>query len=415
VSGKAGGTAPPPGSRKRSVVTPPKSQAQPGSATPAGRLGAYLAGTLVDGDHLEVTESGTTYVDYDATADLVLALRTLGEQPKAVDKASRFLLHPDSIRAYAHGAPYEKGPAAYAEPLAKLVVVAGFAGAKVVDELRADLTALRADDGSFTDTGTYADKDASVTRHAWTIVANAGAAPSAKPIALLLDHQCMDGAFPVDLSTEECDDGDLAATAAAVIALNGVSAKAAAPRDSLRSGDTAAETPDGWAPERVSAIVRAATILNAEPNPDGVLSAGDKDVVDVRLSSAVAAGRQAAGLDATATARSLGALLLTDGGLPTPAGTKSDVMTSVAAASGVAGRAWTSATAAPVTPGLRLPLAGAADDQQARLKTQANTTGTPLWVLIGLVGAGFVLATVLGFGLRQFNIKKSAHHKGVAP
>lgn len=414
VSGKAGGTGPPPGARRRTVVTPPRSQAQPGSATPAGRLGAYLAGALVDGDHLEVTEAGTTYVDYDATADLVLALRTLGEQPKAVDKASRFLLRPDAIRAYAHGAPYEKGPAAYAEPLAKLVVVAGFAGARVVDELRADLTALRADDGSFTDTGTYADNDASVARHAWAIVANAGAAPSAKPVALLLDHQCVDGAFPAALSTEECDDGDLAATAAAVVALNGVSAKVAAPRDSLRSDSAESATPDGWAPERVSAIVRAATALNAGPGPDGVLSAGDKDVVDVRLSSVVAAGRQAAGLDATATARTLGALLLTDGGLPTAAGTKSDVMTSVAAASGVAGRAWTSATAAPVTPGLRLPLAGDADDQQARLQTQANTTGTPLWVLIGLVGAGFVLATVFRLFLRRFT-RKSAHHKGVAP
>ena len=411
VSKKAGGKAPPPKSRKGLVVTPPASQAQPGSATPAGVLGTYLAGKLVDGDHLEVTESGATYVDYDATADLVLALRTLGEQPKAVDNASRFLLQPDSIKAYAHGAPYEKDTAAYAEPLAKLVVVAGFAGSKAVDELRADLTALRAGDGKFVDTGTYADTDESVARHAWTVLATAGAAPSAKPIALLLDRQCTDGTFPVALTTKDCARGDLAATAAAVIALNGVPTRTA-PRDSLRRGHSAAAVPDSWAPARTDAIVRAATALNAAPDTDGVLHAkNDKDAVDVRLSSVVAAGRQAAGLDASATARTLGALLLADGGLPKPADDASDVMTSVAAAAGVAGRAWTSAAAAPVTPGLRLPLADVDTDQQTGLRAHTNAVNIPIWLLV----AGFVLATMFGFGLRRFNTRKSAHHKGVAP
>ncbi|UED87406.1 MSCRAMM family adhesin SdrC [Streptomyces profundus] len=117
---------PPPGTDGGEVVVPEENAAEPGSDTPAGRLGAYLAGQLSNGDHVEIVQDGETYVDYDATADLVLALRTLDEQPEAVARATEFLLTPEAIAAYAHGAPYEESDAAYAEPLAKLRLIAGF-------------------------------------------------------------------------------------------------------------------------------------------------------------------------------------------------------------------------------------------------------------------------------------------------
>lgn len=76
----------------------------------------------------------------------------MGEQPEAVDRASEFLLTPDAVRADTHGAPYEQGEAAYAEPLAKLVIIAEFAQAgDLVGELRGDLVRLRGDGGTFTD------------------------------------------------------------------------------------------------------------------------------------------------------------------------------------------------------------------------------------------------------------------------
>ncbi|SFH45457.1 hypothetical protein SAMN04489731_104265 [Amycolatopsis regifaucium] len=154
--------------RKTTVLkAAPGAMVSPSRATPAARLGAYLANHLT-GDHVEVAEDGKTYVDYDATADLVLALRALDEQPDAVARASQFLLAPEAVQAYAHGAPYEQGGASYAEPLAKLVLVAEFAkSADLAVRLRAELVKLRSEDGTFTDIGSFADADETARLRRW--------------------------------------------------------------------------------------------------------------------------------------------------------------------------------------------------------------------------------------------------------
>ncbi|MFJ8911543.1 hypothetical protein [Amycolatopsis sp. NPDC102389] len=367
----------------------------PDTATPASRLGAYLANRLVGGDHVEVTEDGKTYVDYDATADLVLALRALDQQPDSVARASQFLLKPEAVKAYGHGAPYEQGEASYAGPLAKLVLVAEFAKADVAGQLRADLVKLRGADGEFTDTGSFADADETVERHAWAVLATA--ADPGPAVELLLSRQCADGTFPKHLDTAECGSGDLAATAAAVTALAARPHTDAAPT---------ARRPDGWTERRVSAFVSAVGALGVRPDGHGMVT-GEGGEADAALSAAVAAARQTAGLDASGTARSLGGLVQADGGFAKGADGQTDFSTSLAAAQGVAGRSWLTAADSPLSPAVRLPLSEARSaDTQALAAAQSDAQ--PAWVIWGLVGlAVLLLLTVLAlvFVLRRFTKK----------
>ncbi|MFC4056212.1 hypothetical protein ACFOY4_41560 [Actinomadura syzygii] len=420
-SERAGSKAPPPRSTGGGTVVPPtQSQAQQSTATPAGRLGAYLAGRLVDGDHVETAEGGKTYVDYDATADLVLALRALDEQPVAITRASRFLLDPASVKAYAYGVPYEQGPAAYAEPLAKLQIIGRFLQAEpaapsgiaaTVGELGRSLAGLRDGQGRFTDKGFYGDSGTSVRRHAWAVLATtAGAAPgeAAAPLEVLLKSQCRDGTFPANLGGTGCATGDLAATAAAVVAVNGQARTTPAAADLAAAAQgtrapVAAQVrtrvngvPAGWSSKRVSALTSAVAALSAKSAAEGVVR-GPGNAIDPILSTQVATGRQAAGLDVSTTTRALSALVLTDGGLAKPTDRTSDGATSIAAAPGVAGRSWLSAWRSPLTPALSLPVA---DETPFKKVSDDSKWTPPIWLLAGfaLVVAAAGAAAWLVFG-----------------
>ena len=394
---------------------------------PAARLGAYLAGKLVGGNHVEVTEGGHTYVDYDATADLVLALHALGTQPQAATRATRFLLREESVKAYAHGAPYETGAAAYAEPLSKLRIIAGFAQASgvtglagTVEKLQTSLAGLQKAAGEFVDTGATPDTGRSTERHAWAILATvAGPDPAAaaKPINVLIDRQCTDGTFPASLAVTGCATGDLAATAAAITALNAQprppSGTAAAPGNAV---------PAGWSPRRAKALVSAATALAGRVGSGGLVT-GPNGRTDLTLSAAAAAGRQAAGLEASDTARSFAGLVRPDGGLAKPGGTTSDLRTSIAAAAGVAGRSWMTATGSPVSQAVRLPVAITANragadagssSQHPAATEAAGNTGWPRWLIAGLAALSVLLAVVLALGLRRF-LHRTSKAKAVIP
>ncbi|WP_419996950.1 hypothetical protein [Streptomyces boninensis] len=425
-----GRPAPPPGSTGGAVVQPATANAEPAPDTPAGRLGRYLAGRLVDGDHVEVTQDGHKFVDYDQTADLVLALHVLDAQPQAVARATRFLLAQDSVRAYAHGVPYEKGPAAYAEPLGKLRVIAGFrtaaAGAPAgvaAERLDAELAALRTGGGWFTDKGEHGDGSGSATRHVWATVATIadpkdGRAAKAA-LSTLIKHQCKDGTFPKALlpGADDCRTGDLAATAAAAVALN---AQPAVPA----KGDAKPKgaVPDGWAPGRIDALNAAATALQRKVGADGLVRSRG-DAPDAVLSALVAGGRQAAGLDATVTARALGKLLRADGGMAAPSGsappgskgsdpkTSSDPRTSIAVAPGVAGASWMSAPGSPVAPAVSLPAAGLGPGAAGKAHDGADG-GLPVWAVAALSGGGVLLALAAFLALRRF-VRKTNGRKAV--
>jgi hypothetical protein len=436
-----GRPAPPPDSPRgaaRTVVQPRDKRAEPAPDTPAGRLGRYLANRLTDGDHIEITQDGKKYVDYDATADLVLALRVLDEQPKAVAGATGFLLASDSVQAYAYGAPYESGPAAYAEPLAKLRLLAGFRTAArtaarptaadstpqaaTASRLTADLAALRTPDGRFTDKGEHGEATGSTRRHAWATIAtladpSPAAAPAAKAaLRTLIKQQCKDGTFPKTLRPEAdgCRTGDLAATAAATEALNaqpaaGTSAAASDPRPA----EAASAVPKGWAPGRFRALSASAAALNRNADADGLIrSTGTTP--DTVLSALTAAGRQAAGLDATTTARALGPLLRPDGGMAEPRGTRSDPVTSIAVAPGVAGGSWISAPGSPVS--RAVTLTADALDRDPATASGNRDGGLPTWAVATLAAAGCVLVLAAFPAVRRFvrkNVRRSGGTKAV--
>ncbi|WP_243727312.1 prenyltransferase/squalene oxidase repeat-containing protein [Actinocrispum wychmicini] len=378
------GTRPPPATRRGgTVVTPSTSPPDepsvaatppvPGPPAPATALGGYLAGKLVNGDHVEVTQDGRTFVDYDATADLLLALRTLGEQPEAVDRVSKFLLTPESVKAYAHGVPYEQADAAYAEPLAKLLIIARFQPPgpdDVIGQLANDLARLRTDSGEFVDTGGFADTSRSVQHQAWAILAT-GADPD-----VLIARQCKDGTFPSDLTKKDCDTGDLAATAIAVEALN--------------SG-----RPDEWTKKHATALETAAGALQST-------------VDDPVLAARMTAARASVGLDVSETVRAVGALLLADGGMAKTEGAGSDLATSIAVAPGVAGRSWTQSPGSPVVAAVRLPLTRSGDDPRPVAQASVPSAPTLSWIALG-----FVLAAAVAVGGRVvLGLRKRT--KGVA-
>ncbi|MDT8913244.1 hypothetical protein [Amycolatopsis sp. PS_44_ISF1] len=376
----------------------------PAPQSPAGRLGAYLAGRLAGGDHVETTQDGRTYVDYDLTADLVLALRTLGGPLEAADRASRFLLSPDSINAYAHGAPYEPSSAAYVEPLAKLQIIAQFlaggedapAGLRsTITQLHTALTALRGGDGEFADTGRFADPTRTTRRQAWGVLAATAVSDTTgarSGLDFLLGHQCRDGLFPVAVNAGPCATGDAASTSAVVQALV-VRARppAAGPVPGLVPGD--------WSRDRAAVLESAAGALSARPDRAGLIEAnGAPDPV---LSSLVAGARQAAGLDVAATVRSVGALQGGDGGLPKTPGGPSDLATSVASAAGIAGRGWTGADGSPVTPAVRLPFTSGAA-VAAPKAAQASAGGRSPGLLISLLALGLLLSAAVLAGQHHF-------------
>ena len=410
----AGGTA----------STPPKAApggqtgVPPGSATPAGRMGHFLAASLVGGDHVEVTTGTTPYVDYGATADTVLALRTLGEQPGAVAKASAFLLRPTAVAAYAHGAPYDTSTASYAAPLAKLAIIAALLrrdaaapttpptpltsrATSFVDALEA----LQGADGTFEDTGTYGDRTDTVERHAWATMALTalGAGPAAdRAVGALVERQCADGGFAPDLVTTTCATGEAAATGWAVQALDTVRAPTSpVSRTALRSASAVDIVPNGWDEKRVTAVRRAAALLHGIPTASGLV-ADRSGNADLAATAVVAAGRQAVGLDATDTARSLGSLLRGDGGFAAASAEKaapSDHALTLASADGVAGRSWAAISTSPLVTGLRVLDVGAADHLSAQPATAAPADSSwwrgswwrSPWVLIVVVIAAFAI------------------------
>ncbi|WP_209020563.1 hypothetical protein [Nocardioides sp. 1609] len=345
------------------LTVPGSPPVAPAAATPSGRLGAHLAASLVDGDHVEVTVDATAYVDYDLTAEVVLALRQSGEQPGAARRATRFLLDRRSVAAYVGAAPYERA-ATYVEPLARLVLVA-LASDRPADAARAsalaDRLAGRADPTGFAAGG--ADDDvASTTRSAWAVLALTAAGrpeAAAGAVATLVGAPCDDGLFPTTVAGGAgCATGDPVATALVVQALDAT----VRPPDSGPADAPADRAPAAWPGERTAALAGAGAALRSAVTVDGGLTLDDDRVSAL---AAVAIARQAVGLDSTRTRDVLVGTQRTDGGLPATLGatpvTVSDLSTSAAAAPAVAGTSWLTSSASPLEAQVLLPLAAEPD------------------------------------------------------
>ncbi len=315
----------------------------------AGRMATYLTRRLVDGDHAETRVDGTAYVDYDVTVDILLALRALDRQPTAVRRITDFLLHPRSVATYGHGRDQEPAAAAYAEPLNRLLVVARFAQhdrpradrpRDLIRELSADLAALDTAEGPV-DTGTFATDPRSTGALAWALVGTSArtvaTTPSESTVATwtqrLLSAQCDEGSFTAALDEPQgCLSGgtgreDAARTLSATRALA-----------TLPDADESVRRAR-WRSQSVGADQLTVADLLADTETD--ISA---------VTSALAL-RQLAGLETTSETTVLAGLVLKQGGLPARVdGERPDPRVSLAAATAIAGRDWTSAVGSPAVP-----------------------------------------------------------------
>lgn len=406
-------------------------QATPNS--PSAALESYLTSTLVNGTHVEVTVDNTTYADYDLTADVAIALWNIGASRAVRAKVAAFLLSSKAIAAYAHGAEYENGPAAYAEPLAKLSLIArlakadGLAPQKVdqtIASLGSDVSALRGTDGRFTDTGTYADHSGSTTRQAWATLAATmtwGDNRTGTEQDLLLGAQCADGLFAVTVDTTSCETGDAAATALAVAALNTDTAVSATAENGTDARIAAAnEVPVSWTEQRRAALEKATTALVSSTDRTG-LSRTNR--TDVATAGALAAGKSAVGLDGSAAISSLASFQGASGGLPVTGVAKSaasssttrsgttgegtatspapptDVAASIAAAPALIGHSWLALPSSPLRTVVAFPLAAhSATDQPTTIPAPASDPVPWWWVATMIValamGAGSIVVTL---------------------
>lgn len=376
------------------------------AATPAGRLAAFLSGRLVDGTHIEVREDGQRYVDYDLTADVALALRILGEEPEAADDATDFLLNKESIAAYAHGKPYEKGDAAYAEPLAKLSLLAQWtsdAARGKASALADQLAGLQNTDGGFDDTGQQADRSMATDRQSLAALALRAAGRDRgadAAVGAIVRVQCEDGSFGANLTERGCATGDLGVTGYATQALAAV-----------RTPDTGAAT-TGVAVRATDPepLQRAAEYLSGYGASGSAVPASATSM-DVAGMASLAAGKQAVGLDATYLADRIGNALGRDGGVGSTGRTPSQVGPSAQAAPAVAGHSLLSAAGSPLEPVTRVPLARSTPDRSPQPTVAAESSlPLPTWVvylLAGLLTVVLVLAALL-LALRILALRKAS-------
>ncbi|UYM07041.1 prenyltransferase/squalene oxidase repeat-containing protein [Solicola gregarius] len=368
----------------------------PSPARPNERLASFIAGRLVDGTHVEVRQRGQLYVDYDLTADAVLALHVLGEQSDAARRATEFLLRKESVDAYAHGRPYEKGGADYAEPLAKLSLISGWLPTKQATEattsLADELAGLQNPSGGFDDEGDQADVSMSTERQALAALALRAAGRDAEAdgaLDAIRAVQCDDGSFATDLTQTDCANGDVAPTGLAVQALNAVRVGGATDSAYTPAGlPSAADAPSASDP-----LVRAASYLSGYGSESDVrpASTGSEDWTAL---AAVAAGKQALGLDATYLADRVGRLLRPDGGVATEATAKasSDIEASVAVAPAVVGRSLLSADGSALAGAVRVPVGVDQTGRAAPAAAPDSDPALPDWAVYGLAG---LLAVVL--------------------
>jgi hypothetical protein len=95
------------------------------------------------------------------------------------------------------------------------------------------------------------------------------------------------------------------------------------------------------------------------------------------------------------------------------AGKSSDPALSAAAAQGIAGRSWTSATGSPVVMAVRLPLTNAPTISQPVVAAQTSGTGLSVWSVLGLLALGVILTFAVLFGFRR--TQRNSIPKAVTP
>lgn len=220
LAGCAGSDSPATATEKASSAASATATTPAGSSQSAPETAAAWLMTAAAGAPILQTEfDGVAYDDYGLTADVVLALIAVGDATSAEPFATA-LAAPAAVAMYIG----DGATAQYAGSTAKLLATLDAAGADVSDvagrDLTAELTALLAPSGRFSDLG--ADDYSTTVSQAWAVLA-LGATAEAPQVAVdyLTSQQCADQGFPVQLAdvvTADCV-SDVDATAFAVSAL----------------------------------------------------------------------------------------------------------------------------------------------------------------------------------------------------
>jgi hypothetical protein len=215
------------------------------AASPTAAATAYLAGKLVNGDHL----TNSFGDDYGLTADLAIALAAADDQDATLAKVVKFLAA--HVADYADPAGANTAfPGPYSGAVGKLALVAEITGQDPHDFGGFDLLQTLTDNvctGPNASCGAAGDFFGSFSTISQSLavlaLARGGVTPPAATITRLTGMQCPDGGFSTDLFSTTCS-SEVDTTGYAVQGLSLVAGTGSVVGDA-RSYLLAAQQPDG--------------------------------------------------------------------------------------------------------------------------------------------------------------------------
>lgn len=177
------------------------------SATPARQsaddAAGWLAGQLVDGDHLVTVFGGVSYPDTGLTVDGILAFASAGVANTAAGRATTYVA--TNLAGYIGDGTTES----YAGATAKATLAAEVRGLDPASfggvDLPARLRALLTPSGRFSDKSAFGDFSNAFSQSLAVLALDRtpGGAP-APAVNFLAGTQCADGGFPLDLAATPC-------------------------------------------------------------------------------------------------------------------------------------------------------------------------------------------------------------------
>ena len=219
------------------AVPMPGAGAQDEGATPAEAAASWAADQLVDGERFETTFGGTSYPDQGVTIDGILAFAAAGVADGAAAEATDWLEQSSVTSGYIGDGTAES----YAGALAKLAFAAQVRdldptswGQDGID-LIARLKEREQENGRFSDQSQYGDFSNTIGQSLAIIVLtrHAGEDPSTASIDMLLQSQCADGGFALELEPGEGCTSGVDTTAYAIQALTTAGTAAAEVTDAV--------------------------------------------------------------------------------------------------------------------------------------------------------------------------------------
>ncbi|GAA2819723.1 prenyltransferase/squalene oxidase repeat-containing protein [Crossiella cryophila] len=311
-------------------------------AGPNGKLAKYLTGKLVNGDHVEVTAGGQSFVDYGQTADVAYGLLLSGRQPSSLTKVLAFLDKKDSVEAYTQGKPFDKPGARYAGATAKLAFLFTLAGKnpRAVGgiDLIDQLSGLLGDNGRFADISEFGN-NANTFGQSFGILALTAVGDTTradKAATALAAARCKDATVPVGFpAAEGCATGTADATGLALQALNAVPKNGGA-----------------LSPDRKTALTESVRALEKLRQGNGSwIGPGGENVNSTAYATMGLLGVRQDAKDSRAWLLSL---QRQDGGLPLNPGAESNLLASAQALPATAGKSFLSKDNGPVKPAERV-------------------------------------------------------------